>query len=232
MQKIDFSEFLTGLTSEFTPVVETGFSMYDYVEIDLSVNNPALSGRELASAEAFSDYISRYLQTKGKKVAWGGYDEQRGLYLRSDLFSAEEEKDSKRSIHLGIDIWAEAGTNVLAVLEGSVHSFRDNDNFGDYGPTIILEHELEGQIFYTLYGHLSRGSLLNLEEGKKVRKGQKIAELGTPSENGDYAPHLHFQIIRDLQGQKGDFRGVTSKVHRAVDLENCPDPNLLLKIRK
>lgn len=230
MQKINFSDFLTGLTSEFTPVIEAGFSVSDYTHIDLSVDNYGLSGRELSSSETFSEYISGYLELKRKKVAWGGYNEVRGLYLRSELFSAEEQEELKRNIHLGIDLWAEAGTAVLAALEGKVHSFRDNDNFGDYGPTIILEHEEEGHTFYTLYGHLSRESLHGLKVGTEVRQGHKIAELGAPSENGDYAPHLHFQVIRDLKGQKGDFPGVTSRKLQAEYLDNCPDPNLLLKI--
>lgn len=232
MQKFNFSDFLTGLTSEFTPVIEAGFYVSDYTPIDLSVNNKDLSERELSSSDTFSDYVSGYTRSKEKKVAWGGYNEVRGLYLRSDLFSAEEKEELKRNIHLGIDIWADAGTAVLAVLDGKVHSFKDNGNFGDYGPTIILQHEEEGQTFYTLYGHLSRGSLEGLKAGTEVRQGQKIAELGAPSENGDYAPHLHFQVIRDLKGQKGDYPGVTSRILQAEFLNNCPDPNLLLKIRE
>jgi len=79
---------------------------------------------------------------------------------------------------LGIDITAIAGTEIFAPLEGSVHSFQNNSSFGDYGPTIILEHNLDGEIFYTLYGHLSLNSLDELSEGKEIKKGQKIAELG------------------------------------------------------
>ena len=229
MQKTNFSDFLTGLTSEFTPVVDAGFSVSDYVELDLSVNNPDLLEKELSSAQSLSKYISGFLGRTGKKVAWGGYNEIRGLYRRSELFSAEVEEDLKRNIHLGTDLWVDAGTAVLAVLDAEVHSFRDNDNFGDYGPTIILQHEKEGQNFYTLYGHLSRKSLEGLKEGAKIKQGQVIGFLGEPSENGDYAPHLHFQVIRDLMGQQGDFPGVTSKKDQKEYLQNCPDPNLLLK---
>ncbi|SDL42690.1 Peptidase family M23 [Salinimicrobium catena] len=230
MQEKTFSELLTGLTSDFTPVVDAGFSVSDYTPIDLSVKNKDLSEKELSSAEAFSEYLSKYLQKKGKKVAWRGYNELRELYQRSGLFSAEEDPELKRNIHLGIDVWAAAGTDVLAVLDGTVHSFRDNDNFGDYGPTIILKHEIKNQKFYSLYGHLSRSSLAGLKERDQVVKGEKIGELGAASENGDYAPHLHFQLIRDLQGQKGDFPGVTSRRFLAEYLQDCPDPNLLLKI--
>ena len=68
-------------------------------------------------------------------------------------------------------------------------------------------------------------------EGQKVTKGEIIGQLGAPPINGDYAPHLHFQIIEDLQGKKGDYPGVCSTSELEFYKINCPDPNLLLKIR-
>ena len=221
---------LVGLTSGFTPVIDAGFSEEDYQHIDLSVQNKDLSEKEFNSAEAFEAYLKEFLRKQGKKVAFGGYNEHRGLYRRSDLFSAVEEQDLIRNIHIGIDIWAPVGTAVLAVLEGKIHSFQDNNNFGDYGPTIILEHQAGSNIFYTLYGHLSRRSLEALKVGEPIKQGQEIAQLGEPSENGDYAAHLHFQIINDLNGRSGDFPGVASKRELRNFLSVCPDPNLLLKI--
>ena len=230
MQQNTFSESFAGLTTGFTPVVDAGFSMGGYIYIDLSVNNQALGKQELASPEKFEEYLVKYLEKSGKKVAYGGYLEKRGLYNRSELFSVSEKEGSNRNIHLGIDIWIEEKTPVLAVLPGKVHSYRDNKAFGDYGSTIILEHKAGNFIFYTLYGHLSRNSLNSLEEGQEVEQGEKIAELGAASENGDYAPHLHFQIMRDLEGKKGDYPGVASEKEIQFYLKNCPDPNLLLKI--
>ena len=69
-------------------------------------------------------------------------------------------------MHIGLDLWIKAGTPVLSALDGKVHSFDFNAGFGDYGPTIILEHQLEDQTFYTLYGHLSLDSLDGLKIGK------------------------------------------------------------------
>lgn len=230
MQKNSFSQFIAGLTSGFTPVIEAGFPVSEYTPVDLSINNPDLAGERLATDSAFSEFLSAYLQKTGKTIAWGGYNEKRGLYRRSELFSAEVEEENIRNIHLGIDIWADAGTPVLSALDGTIHSYRNNTGFGDYGPTIILEHHIQNQSFFTLYGHLSLQSLIKIKEGEKVEKGQQIATLGAPAENGNYAPHLHFQIIRDLQGRKGDFPGVTSKKELGSYLELCPAPNLLLKI--
>lgn len=223
-------ELLTGLTSGFTPVVDAGFSLEDYEPIDLSVDNKELAEKELLSAEAFEDYLEEFLRKKGKRIAFGGYNEHRGLYRRSQLFSAAEDEELVRNIHLGVDIWAPAGTDVLAVLDGRIHSFKDNNNFGDYGPTVLIEHKVDNQLFHTLYGHLSRASLVGLEVGQQLKKGEKIAELGDPSENGDYAPHLHFQIINNIGSEKGDYPGVASKKELADYLSNCPDPNILLKI--
>ncbi|MGB7786606.1 MAG: peptidoglycan DD-metalloendopeptidase family protein [Salinimicrobium sp.] len=220
-----FEELLAGLTTGFTPVIDAGFSMEDYVHIDLSENNSGISAEALSSSKAFESF----LEQQSKKVAFGGYDEKRGLYKRSLLFS--EDPSLQRNIHLGIDIWAAAGTAVLAVLDGKVHSFKDNNNFGDYGPTIILEHEIQNTRFYSLYGHLSRTSLAGLHVGQEFQKGEKIAVLGAAEENGDYAPHLHFQLIKDIGSQKGDFPGVCSENDRAAMLTNCPNPNLLLKLK-
>ena len=222
--------FLTGLTTGFTPVIDAGFSLETYQHIDLSIHNAELSQAQLDSPEAFQEYLDAFLRKHNKQIAYGGYNEHRGLYKRSGLFSAAEEEEMIRNIHIGLDIWAPAGTAVLSVLDGTVHSFKDNDNFGDYGPTIILEHKTQDKTFYTLYGHLQRQSLHKIIVGHKIRQGEKIAALGDASENGNYAPHLHFQIIMDVEGKEGDYPGVACRKDLSHYLNNCPDPELLVKI--
>ncbi|ORL47403.1 M23 family peptidase [Zunongwangia atlantica 22II14-10F7] len=228
--KANFAEYISGLTAGFTPVVGGDLKQEDFIAIDLSANNPELLKLEQLSSEAFSVFINHNLKVAGKKVAFGGYNEVRKLYQRSQLFNKNVDEFLNRNIHIGLDIWTAEGTDVLAVLDGEIHSFQDNANFGDYGPTIIVKHAIEDEQFYSLYGHLSRKSLENLQVGQEVKAQEKIAELGAAQENGDYAPHLHFQIIKDLQENKGDYPGVASKKDLDFYLENCPDPNLLLKI--
>ena len=53
--------------------------------------------------------------------------------------------------------------------------------------------------FHTLYGHLSLNSIKNFQEGENVRKGDVIGEFGIPMENGQWPPHLHFQVIIDME---------------------------------
>ncbi|MAN25823.1 MULTISPECIES: peptidoglycan DD-metalloendopeptidase family protein [Mesonia] len=222
-----FTEYLAQLTSHFTAIVGD-FQPQDYLALDLSVENKELKKINLSSPEAMQNYIQLQLDHSAKKVAFGGYLEKRNLYKRSEHFSSLSAED--RNIHIGLDIWAPASTSIQSPLDGKIHSFQNNTNFGDYGPTIILEHYFQGIQFYTLYGHLSLGSLEGLEVGQQVEGGQRIADLGGPEINGDYAPHLHFQVIKNIQEKTGDYPGVCSKNNLVFYAENCPDPNVLLKI--
>ena len=99
---------------------------------------------------------------------------------------------------------------------------------GDYGATIILKHVLEGVTFHSLYGHLSVADLEGLNVDAPVAAGQIIAHFGPLNENGHWPPHLHFQLIMDMEGKMGDYPGVCRYSERARYLANCPDPNLIL----
>ncbi|MGL5111537.1 MAG: peptidoglycan DD-metalloendopeptidase family protein [Flavobacterium sp.] len=199
-----------------------------YTPLDLSIHNTDLTNHNLITSADFENYIENHLKQNQAQIAFGGYNETRNLYKRSSVFNSSEQEE--RNIHLGLDLWTAAGTPILAALDGIIHSFKDNNQLGDYGPTIILEHKIDTQPFYTLYGHLSLKSIQHLTKGQMVKKGQTIATLGNASVNGDYAPHLHFQIIKNIQNKEGDYPGVCSLSTLPFYLSNCPDPNLLLKI--
>ncbi|WP_428850169.1 peptidoglycan DD-metalloendopeptidase family protein [Paucihalobacter sp.] len=197
--------------------------------MDLSINNTDLNFEMLQFSSLLETYIWNRMKSKNAQVAYGGYLEPRGIYQRSIHFN-QQDPDNERNIHLGMDLWIEAETPIFTPLDAEVHSFRNNLNYGDYGPTIILKHEVEGIKFYTLYGHLSLTSISSLEVGQCFKKGALIATLGDATVNGDYPPHLHFQIIKDIGEFKGDYPGVSSKNDLTFFAQNCPDPNLLLNI--
>ena len=222
----DFSSLLQNIGN--VKVIDDHISYEDYIPIDLSAANPVLSALDFNESFTYEAFVENYLKTKKAKVAFGGYNEKRSLYKRSSIF--KNDATAERNIHIGIDLWTKAETPVLAALDGTVHSFKFNDGFGDYGPTIILRHQIENVVFHTLYGHLSLESIRNLEVGHVFAKGVKIGTLGDATVNGDYAPHLHFQIIINMGNQLGDYPGVCSESDLPFYLENCPDPNLLLKI--
>jgi murein DD-endopeptidase MepM/ murein hydrolase activator NlpD len=209
-------------------VIDDSIDYRNYIPLDLSVSNDFFSEQEISTSSDFEEFIEKYLAKENSKVAYGGYNEVRNLYKRSTVFNDAETEE--RNIHIGLDLWIKGGTPVLAALDGTVHSFKNNVGLGDYGPTIILEHAIENQTFFTLYGHLSLESIAKVEVGAAFKKGQQLATLGNSAINGDYSPHLHFQIIKNIGDYFGDYPGVCSKNNLEFYLENCPDPNLLLKI--
>lgn len=217
------------INQENVKVIAPEIEYKDYIAFDLSATTTDQMDLPLTDSKAFEEFVENYFSVNQAKVAYGGYLEHRNLYKRSTVFKDIDIEE--RNIHIGLDLWIKAGTAVLAALDGVIHSFQNNLSLGDYGPALILEHEIEGETFHTLYGHLSLESLQGKAEGLKVSKGEVIGTLGAPPVNGDYAPHLHFQIIKDMQEKKGDYPGVCAKSDVDFYKKNCPDPNLLLKIK-
>lgn len=212
----------------FHPVVNFDPSKDKLLLMDFTKANKELTPEITDDTTRFSHYINSRLQASHSRLGIGGYNEHRTVYSRSKVFGSTDTNEESRRLHLGIDIWANAGTPVFAPLDGLVHSFAFNDQFGDYGATIILSHEIDGFSFHSLYGHLSLKDLDGLAEGQPVKAGREIAHFGEPEENGHWPPHLHFQLIIDMEGNKGDYPGVCKVSEREKYLSNCPDPDLIL----
>ncbi|MDJ0840964.1 MAG: aminotransferase class III-fold pyridoxal phosphate-dependent enzyme [Acidobacteriota bacterium] len=166
------------------------------------------------------------MRAAGSELALGRYNENRNLYGTGNFMPADGSEP--RTVHIGVDLFLMPGSPVYAPLDAAVHSFADNAERLDYGPTIILEHRLDEVVFYSLYGHLSPDSLDGLHVGKQVNAGERIASIGAAPRNGGWAPHLHFQLMVDMLDKQGDFPGVAKQSERGVWLDLCPDPNLIL----
>ena len=229
MSSNEFLEFLNNINSHPLRVLNAAIPNSKYIPLDLSVTNTNIRSIDTSSTESFSKYINKYIKKHKAVVAFGGYNETRNIYKRSLHFNNQDAQE-ERNIHLGIDLWCDEGTVIHTPLDAKIHSFKNNINFGDYGPTIILEHQINGDAFYTLYGHLSSASLENIKKGQCFKQGEPIARLGSSQVNGDYPPHLHFQIIKDIQHFKGDYPGVCSNNDLSYYLNNCPNPEVLLKL--
>lgn len=153
-------------------------------------------------------------------IAFGGYFEKRYFYKVSGHFGTQ----APRIIHLGIDIWQDAGTPVYAPLAGKIHSVAYNGAAQDYGWCLILETP---EVFM-LFGHMG-SDVSAWKAGDSVERGTKLGSLGDVHENGGWEPHLHLQLIRDMQGWVGDYPGVCTLDDMGFYAENCPDPSELLR---
>ncbi|WP_109609139.1 peptidoglycan DD-metalloendopeptidase family protein [Mucilaginibacter oryzae] len=198
-------------------------------QLDLTAANKELTTGLINDTDLFNSWVIDKLAANKCRYGVGGYLEHRTIYAFSSHFDTEDEP---RRLHLGVDIWGGAGTPVYAPLDGIVHSHQDNNHIGDYGPTIILQHNLDGLILYSLYGHLNRESLLALSVGMPVVRNQQIARFGEIEENGNWPPHLHFQLMFDIEGRRGDYPGVCKFSEMEKWQQNIPDPGLILQFPK
>lgn len=190
--------------------------------LDFSSNNKDLAGINPDDTECFTSYIFDTIKNQRAELGIGGWLEDRYIYKSREQFNLGK----SRTIHLGVDIWMPAGTPLFTPEDCEVHSFANNEGFGNYGPTIILK-SLTKEIYY-LFGHLSLESLSGMQKGQIIKEGKHFAEIGDYPINGDWPPHLHFQVINNLLGKEGDFPGVCArnelKVFKKVCL--CPYPFL------
>jgi murein DD-endopeptidase MepM/ murein hydrolase activator NlpD len=178
---------------------------------------------------AFSDRaFDAWFAAQDVPYGLGLYGENRTCYASAQF--ADKASDERRTVHLGIDVFAPAGTPVHAPFAGIVRHLTYNSDPLDYGHTLILEHD--GPVpFFTLYGHLGASLPTLLAVGDAVTPGQIIAHLGDWHENGGWAPHLHFQIMTSmLEQRQGNFFGVGHAGLWDVWSQICPDPNLILQI--
>lgn len=165
-------------------------------------------------------------------VGVGGYLEPRPVYATSQFQQSLSAKQftEPRTIHLGVDLFAEASTKVIVPLAGTVKLVRNIREPLDYGGLVLLEHSAADQgTFYTLYGHLDARTIHHAE-GSLVQSGDVLGCLGDPNCNGGWVPHLHFQLIHDLFDLEENFPGVAKAAHQSAWATVCPNPNSILRV--
>jgi 4-aminobutyrate aminotransferase-like enzyme/Ser/Thr protein kinase RdoA (MazF antagonist) len=226
------AEFLQSKASGASPILDIAPRKSRAYVFDLSVSSVFLGADpQSADCATLAAAINTELQRSNIALGIGRYNEARLLY-NSPLFqSTGNPTDEHRTIHLGIDLFLPPDTAIHAPLAATVEGFANNAQHLDYGPLVILKHATNtGEAFYTLYGHLSLDSLKNLKIGQQVKPGEIFAAVGEARENGDWPPHLHFQIVTDLLDLSTDFPGVARASQRDLWTSLSPDPNLLLAI--
>lgn len=127
------------------------------------------------------------------------------------------QRPSGQRMHHGVDIVADEGHPVYALLPGVVTHATANGapGFSNYGHTVVVRHELEGGPVWTLHAHLLRPGVT---PGQRVGPGDVLGWVGKSRGRYDRAtgqqipdffhtsvPHLHFEIrTRSLPAAYGD----------------------------
>jgi 4-aminobutyrate aminotransferase-like enzyme/Ser/Thr protein kinase RdoA (MazF antagonist) len=250
---------VVGESSPGAPDVPLDLSATPVHVFDLSVDSGEFGvAPEPEDAVSWTRVLFQRMEATGAQVGVGRYDEVRGWYT-SDIFQAPAEGTPEwRTVHMGADLFLPAGSPVYTPFDATVHSVALNAGPLDYGPAVILEHRVGAVpphggggigaseapvanpapearngpdlLFWTLYGHLADDVLERLVPGERLERGERFASVGSYPVNGNWAPHLHFQVITHTLGKKGDFPGVAPPSQRDLWRVLSPDPNPILRI--
>ena len=178
------------------------------------------------SNKKLDNLVEKFLK---KNIGIGLYKEKRKVY-KSNHYISSLNPLKRRDVHLGIDIFVEENTPIKSPLNGKVIILHNNNFKYDYGPTVILEHKINNYKFFTLYGHLNKKCLKKLKVGQNIKKGEWIGEIGDYKINGNWPPHLHFQIMTSLLNEVDNFPGVGEDYLLKIWEQISPDPNIILQI--
>ncbi len=196
--------------------------------LDLSVASQWIGHQtEFNDLELFQFKIERLQRQVPDRLIAGGYLEPRPIYTSTAYDRQGNNGPESRTIHLGIDFWLPAQTPVHALFDGVIVTAVNDAGDKEYGGLIILKHHLGELTFFTLHGHLSLASVADKTVGQPINKGDCLGYLGNYPENGNWAPHLHFQIMLSMLSYTLDFPGVAYASEIATWKSICPDPNLL-----
>lgn len=199
--------------------------------LDLSVSSTFPGHqKEFNNLDLFQFKIDQLQKEVPTKILAGGYLEPRNLYTSTEYDTVGNYGNQSRTIHLGVDFWLPAKTPVHALFDGEVVIAVNDAGNKEYGGLVVLKHQLKDFCFYTLYGHNTVESVLKHKVGEILKKGDQVAILADYPENGDWAPHLHFQVMLSLLDYTNDFPGVGYFKQVEVWKSMCPDPNLLFKV--
>jgi 4-aminobutyrate aminotransferase-like enzyme/Ser/Thr protein kinase RdoA (MazF antagonist) len=170
----------------------------------------------------YADRLDALLpQARGTPI--GRYAEDRSIYGPSD-------EAGRRTLHLAIDLYAPAGTPVLAPLPGRIAMLGNDSAAEGFGGIVVLEHESGApHRFWTVYGHLAPASLAAKAVGATLETGAEIGTLGGRQENGGWPPHLHCQILTTLCFDTAEaIIGLAAPNRWTLWESISPDPNQIL----
>ncbi len=203
----------------------------DTFPLDLSVGSLfAGHEQEFNNLDLFQFRIEALQKQHPHKIPAGGYLEARPLYTSGEYGKTGNNGPESRTIHLGVDFWLPQSTPVHTMLDGEVVIAVNDAGDKEYGGLVVLKHREGSLTFFSLYGHLSVSSATAHRPGDFLKAGDCVGQLGNYPENGNWAPHLHFQLMLSLFDYQADYPGVAYHSQARVWKGICPDPNLLFKL--
>ncbi|HET6620395.1 MAG TPA: aminotransferase class III-fold pyridoxal phosphate-dependent enzyme, partial [Dongiaceae bacterium] len=216
--------WIGGNRSSLRPVLDRAAALSSKAIVPFGDPDHAIAKASAARRPEEADRLWRAIAAKdGTELGIGPWGEQRPVYS-SDAFRSLFDPDLRRTMHLGLDLFAPAGSNVRTPLDATVVDLYETDVPLDYGHAVLLRHEPEGLAFYSLWGHLSAQTVRDRKVGEQLRAGEVIGQLGDTHENGNWQPHVHIQLITYRPERAADIIGAGEPGYRDVWRDLFPDP--------
>ncbi|MED4016518.1 murein hydrolase activator EnvC family protein [Sutcliffiella cohnii] len=93
------------------------------------------------------------------------------------------------TFHYGIDIGKNGRTEDVPVVAAAAGTVFRSSYTPSYGNAVFITHNIDGQIWTTVYAHLENRAV---GEGQYVEKGQYLGMMGNTGDST--GPHLHFEL--------------------------------------
>lgn len=95
-------------------------------------------------------------------------------------------------MHEGVDFVPGEGSPVQAIADGTVRIATES---GDaFGVTVLIDHEIDGQLISSRYAHMQYGSL-QVTPGQKVKVGTFLGRTGNTGRS--FGAHTHFELLQN-----------------------------------
>ena len=199
-----------------------------YVDLRSAESPVARASASMDRSGAVAAYAALQQQA-GFAIGVGDWMEQRCVY-HSDNYRSTRLDGVMRDCHLGLDLFAPAGTVLTLPQAAQVVVAEVRDERLDYGGMMVLRHGLsDGHPgFYSIWGHLSHRTAQRWQPGDTIAAGTQFAELGDFDENGWWLPHLHLQLCLLALPDFSEAPGVGELAFAEVWRDIFPDPTPLL----
>ena len=186
------------------------------IVLDLSIASPLLERRRARTPSRRSrDACSARCDDAGVACRSVGTTSRGCSTSRRRSRSGPTSIDEHRTIHIGLDLFADAGTPVYAPLDGVVHAFADNAiaaglRSGDHPAPRDGRRRRVLHALRTSEPRVARRT----RRRPRGRRRRADRDARQPDVNGGWTPHLHLQVITDLLGLGTDFPGVARPSQR------------------
>jgi 4-aminobutyrate aminotransferase-like enzyme/Ser/Thr protein kinase RdoA (MazF antagonist) len=215
---------------DISPIIDAASTMTPPHVMNLGIGSTLLGANpEHSEGPKLAEAIWSELRRVGGRVGIGRHDEARFTSGAYRSIGKDSPADELATIHLGVEIYAEAGASVRAPLPATVLRVTHGSADSGGGTTVILQHRWgDGATCFTIYRRLTAESVAGLTQGQRIEPGHVIGRTGVSGPGESQPTHLHFQLAADLLDGEEGLPVMVPASQREVWKGLSPSPNVFL----